>query len=446
MSLPRLLRLDARRIGALLCVSGLTLISFPPLLAGALGLELLATAFWCWARASQDRDEQLQRWSWLRRPAAALWLATAIEAVLPVATSGSTAALAAGLRWILAVSVVWAGLELLAALPLVRPFSDRPGPLVDVGPWLPVLLPTAGFVVLWRHASDWISVPNVRQTALLLLLLTAVLASLRAFSRRRWVASLRWLVIADSAMAAALVALYVVAADVTLLLWLAVCGGRATLLAGELRGAAPRRRPISHTLWRLSGWTASASLSWPVLVTLGFGGPGLAHRGYAVMASFAAALIGWVAVRRLVEAPERRSMVRRESAIPLSQLAALITLILGPAALAWGWWSGFEALWPGWAIGLAPAVAGGGAAWWLERHPVSLPAARLEALGAGTRGVAHGAFRGVVALEHRLVGILARIVRGLIAPSRDLHTGDAQEYLLFLMGVSVLAVVLPLLR
>ena len=34
----------------------------------------------------------------------------------------------------------------------------------------------------------------------------------------------------------------------------------------------------------------------------------------------------------------------------------------------------------------------------------------------------------------------------LCAPLRDLHTGDAQEYLLFLVGLAVLALVLPLLR
>jgi hypothetical protein len=33
-----------------------------------------------------------------------------------------------------------------------------------------------------------------------------------------------------------------------------------------------------------------------------------------------------------------------------------------------------------------------------------------------------------------------------MAPSRDLHTGDAQEYLLFLIGLSVVALFLPLLR
>jgi hypothetical protein len=40
----------------------------------------------------------------------------------------------------------------------------------------------------------------------------------------------------------------------------------------------------------------------------------------------------------------------------------------------------------------------------------------------------------------------ARLVRVLATPLRDLHTGDAQEYVLFLVGVAVLAILLPLLR
>ena len=39
-----------------------------------------------------------------------------------------------------------------------------------------------------------------------------------------------------------------------------------------------------------------------------------------------------------------------------------------------------------------------------------------------------------------------RLVRVLATPLRDLHTGDAQEYVLFLVGVAVLAILLPLLR
>jgi hypothetical protein len=52
----------------------------------------------------------------------------------------------------------------------------------------------------------------------------------------------------------------------------------------------------------------------------------------------------------------------------------------------------------------------------------------------------------VLAVERALRALIRRIALALAAPARDLHTGDAQEYLLFLVGVAVLAVVLPLLR
>jgi hypothetical protein len=44
------------------------------------------------------------------------------------------------------------------------------------------------------------------------------------------------------------------------------------------------------------------------------------------------------------------------------------------------------------------------------------------------------------------VGAFQRLVRVLSAPLRDLHTGDAQEYLLFLAGLAVLALTAPLLQ
>ena len=132
--------------------------------------------------------------------------------------------------------MVWAGLELLAALPLARPYSDLPGPLLEVRPWLPVMLPAAGFAVLWRQAPHWTQIEAVRNAAVTLLLLTAVLASLRAFARRQWVASLRWITISDSALAAILVARGV-DPRVSALLWFAAFGGHAYLLAGELRGS-----------------------------------------------------------------------------------------------------------------------------------------------------------------------------------------------------------------
>src|SRR6185369_12309461 len=269
---------DARVVGGVPCVVGLSLVWLPRLWTGALGLEMLAGAFWAWARAASDRADQLPRWTWLRRPALALWLAAAAQAAQSEAVSHGVlpASLATLLVWAQALGVVWAGLELLAALPLARPFSDRSGPLLAVGPWLPALLPSIGFVILWRHVEHWTAVPVVRQAALFLLILTAVLATLRAFSRGRWLASLRWLIVADCVLASMLVALAVLPREVTLLLWVAACGGRVALLAGELRAMAPRRVATSHLVWRLSGWISSICLSAPLLATLGFGPPGIA--------------------------------------------------------------------------------------------------------------------------------------------------------------------------
>jgi len=445
-----LLHPDARVVGGLLCVAGLALVWLPHLWTGALGLELLAAAFWAWARAAQDRAEQLPRWTWLRRPALALWLAAAAQAAQAEAVSHGAlpARLAVLLVWAQALGVVWAGLELLAALPLARPFSDRSGPLLAVGPWLPALLPSTGFVLLWRHVEHWTAVPEVRRVALILLIVTAVLATLRAFGRGRWVASLRWLIVADCVLASMLVALAVVPQEVSLMLWLAACGGRVALLAGELRAMAPRRMAASHLVWRLSGWISSICLSAPLLATLGFGPPGISSPWAAVPTAFAVALGAWVAIRRMVEAPERRAMVRRESAVSLSLVIAALTLATGPTALVMAWWAGFEFPWPLGLVAWLPAVGSGAIAWWLERHPISLSKASAEMARQRevARGLATVVFRAFMAVERRVVALLIRLGRGLLAPSRDLHTGDAQEYLLFLIGLSAVALFLPLLR
>ena len=66
--------------------------------------------------------------------------------------------------------------------------------------------------------------------------------------------------------------------------------------------------------------------------------------------------------------------------------------------------------------------------------------------GATTRDFALSVFRLVVTLERQLAAAVGALLRGLGAPARDLHTGDAQEYLLFLVGLSVLSLLLPLLR
>ncbi|MBI1799083.1 MAG: hypothetical protein HYR73_05300 [Candidatus Eisenbacteria bacterium] len=238
------LRWDARRTGAVACAAGLALLADPGLVAFsrgriafpaldlfalALALELLALAFWSWSRASADAVHQLRRWTWLRRPAKALWLAAAAATLVPSLAPGSSAAL-----WIprvAAAAVVWGGLELMAALPLARPYSDLSGPLLAMRPWLPALLPSAGFAVLWRSASLWTAVDGVRSVTLTLLLVTALLASLRAFGRRQWATALRWLTVSESALAAALVAMRSLPGPIALLLWLGACGGRSFMLA-----------------------------------------------------------------------------------------------------------------------------------------------------------------------------------------------------------------------
>jgi hypothetical protein len=432
-------RLDARVVGAILCLAGLAALGFPSLIAGAIGLELIAAAFWWWSRAAEHPGEQIERWSWLRRPAAALWLAVALQAVTPVPgfmPSVFSPELPIVLAWLRALAVVWAGLELLAALPLSRPFSDVPGPLLAMRPWLPALMPAAGFVVLWRNSALWVPVIEVRQAAVALLLFTAWLAALRALSRRHWTAGLRWLLVTDSALAGVLVALDAVPRQVSFLLWLGACGGRAFLLAGELRGAAPRRGPVLSRMWRVASLTASAGLAWPALVALA-GRPFEPVRLLVwAAAAVPVALTAAVTVRRQVEAPERRLLMRPHHALTLSHLAAALTLALAPVALAIAWWSGFEAGWPSAWLAVLPALAGGAVA--ILRRP------RPE--DGVVRAAARSTFRGVVSRERGMVELLDRLAGALTAPLRDLHTGDAQEYLLFLVGVAVLALLLPLLQ
>src|SRR5438132_514535 len=122
-SLPRL-RLHSGSVGAIACVAGVALLFMRPLLAAALGLELLAAAFWLWARRGAEGREQLPRWEWLRRPAMAAWLAFALDAVMPLLSRDpllQSASRLAPLLWLEAAAIVWAGLELVAALPLARP-------------------------------------------------------------------------------------------------------------------------------------------------------------------------------------------------------------------------------------------------------------------------------------------------------------------------------------
>jgi len=304
-----------------------------------------------------------------------------------------------------------------------------------------------------------------------------VLATLRAFGRRRWTASLRWLVVSDCAMAVLLITVSAVLPGVVLMLWLAAWGGHAFLLAGELRGAAPRRGVVLSLLWRISTFTTSAALSWPALVTLfptsterlsGLEFPG---------AAIATMLTAWINVGRIVEAPERRTLQRADPAVTFSHLGALLGLVTAPVALLGALVTGFHPPLVVALVALVPALMGGAFALWSRRQAAadaetahvarpSEPGARpatavTEAqdyegpfdsvappahAGTALRQFARVTFNVVVALERALVSFFARLVQVVTSPLRDLNSGDAQEYLLFLVGLSVLVLVLPLLR
>ena len=463
---------NPRVLGTVLCVAGAVLLAVPdsaPIarrlpgdwpvrsLSLALGLELIGLAFWCWARAAVDAARQVRRWIWLRRPAQAMWLAAAAEWLTPWAAPQSAAA--DGLPRLAAAAVVWAGLELMAALPLARPFSDLAGPLLVVRPWLPALLPAAGFAVLWHAAPQWTAIADVRRIAEALLIVTAVLATLRAYGRRQWATALRWLAVSESALAAALVATQAFNPTVTLLLWLGSFGGRSFMLAGERRGATPRRGTLLSRLWRAAGWTGSGVLTWALLVALLARLPGavltLPPAGATLevivttleilAVTGAGMLTAYVSVRRLIRAAERRSFLRPDPVLTLSHFTALLTLGLGPAAIVIAFVSGTSLPWPAFVPAALPPLVGGALAVLGARGRVPLVAG-FETMGGRARRTARLAFRAVTAFERRIVDTLGGALRAAVAPMRDLHTGDAQEYLLFLVGLSVLALVLPFLR
>jgi hypothetical protein len=123
---------------------------------------------------------------------------------------------------------------------------------------------------------------------------------------------------------------------------------------------------------------------------------------------------------------------------------ALAVLLSGvPLALASAWWVGFAPRGLIALLALLPAFLGG-ALGLLAVRPVE--AGRGARAGQVARHAARRLFRLVVGIERALVSGAARLVRVLATPLRDLHTGDAQEYVLFLVGVAVLAILLPLLR
>jgi len=451
-------RWNARSAGALPCFAGAALLIDPglialrtnrnlpwPLLAIALALalELIALAFWWWARASDDAADQLRRWSWVRRPAQALWLAAALGALGDRLAAGSPGLPV--LAQVAAAAVIWAGLELVAALPLARAYSDLSGPLLAIRPWLPALLPAAGFVVLWTMAPLWTSFHLLPRVAEGLLILTALLATLRAFGRLQLAAALRWLTVWDCAIAAALVGTRALMPTVTLMLWLSACSGHVFMLAGELHGASPRRGAMLSRMWRVAGWVSTAALSWPFLVALATrpASPGVALELAA--ASITVVLTTYVSVRRVVRAPERRSVMRAESALSLSHVSALIAILVGPAAIGAAFIFGYRPLWNACSLAAVPAL-GGMLLALLGARPRAAVSHTLERAGGLTRQAARTAFRVVTESERGLVQALDRAARAAVAPLRDLHTGDAQEYLLFLVGLSVLALVLPFLR
>ena len=458
--------IPSRYAGAACASLGVVLLTFPGLAWAALGLELMALAFWLWARALPDRTEQLARWSWLRRPAMALWLAAALFLALPElklvfapvpapppldvfippaflpAPPPMTRDPMLLLRTIASLAVLWAGLELMAALPLSRPFPDLSGPARGVGPWVTALLPVTGFLVLWRQASLWTVAPLVREVAALALMFAAVLAALRAYSRRSLTATLRWLVVYDSTLASLLVARDVFSGEIAALLWLGTAGGRLIALAAELGGRAVRRGPTLTKLWRVAGWLAGTCLSWPLLADIAFADGHFRVVEYFVIAiSVCIASALWL--KRNVEAPERRAIARAEDRAPrLSRIGAIATLFVGPLALIWAWWRGFDTSWAAAGLALVPSLF----AWWPVRRMQGDPEATEATEPGGTRDFALSTFRAVTLIERQIAAAVGGVARALGAPARDLHSGDAQEYLLFLVGVAVLALLLPVLR
>src|SRR5262245_57452918 len=435
MALPGF-RVPPNYAGAACATTGVILLMLPGIAWAALGLELVALAFWLWARSLPDRGEQLQRWGWLRRPPMALWLAAALFLALPElklvfapAPAGPGGGLLTPptfmpaplpmtrdpmlvLRTLASLAVLWAGLELMAALPLSRPFPDLTGPARPVGPWLTAILPVTGFLVLWRQAPVWTVAPLVREIATLALMLAVVLAVLRAFSRRSLTATLRWLVVYDSAMASLLVARDVVRGEIAALLWLGAAGGRLIALAAELRGQAVRRGTNLTKLWRLAGWLAGASLAWPLLADAGFAEHRFHPIEYFVLAApvlLASAL--WL--NRVVEAPERRAMARRDDRAPrVSRIGAIATVLAGPAALIWAWRQGLQVEWLAAAAALVPSLL----AWWPVRRLLPSPDASgvvRESVPGGPRDFALSTFRAVTVIERQGAAAIASVARAL---------------------------------
>ena len=436
----RLPRLDLRSLplaAAALCAAGFALLLVPRLVFAALGVECLAAAVWLSARAARAPAAPLRRWEWLRRPATAMWVATLFQILERVVIRDGIAT--EGLPYLFVqttgrLAVCWAGLDLIGALPGARTFSDRSGPLPGGGFRMPALLPPAGALLFLRQSADWSIDFRGIDVVQVVLVLAALIAVLRAFGRSSWRRCLRWLLVTECALAALLTAVAVLRSSVALALWAGACGGLALWLIAEHRGAALRRSPDLIQLWRLAGWTSTTTLGWPLL--LGYV-HGLQRRSIlALLVAVVGALVAWIVVRRPQPAPERRGLGRPTPLVTFYRLAAVVTLLLGPMSLVAAWSMGFRAPLAEGLLALLPFVIGGGLA--------ALPMPPLP--GLAVRGFAHTLFHVVARVEHQLVVRTGRSGRMLASPLRDLHTGDAQEYLLFLVGMCVLMLLIPVLQ
>jgi hypothetical protein len=143
--------------------------------------------------------------------------------------------------------------------------------------------------------------------------------------------------------------------------------------------------------------------------------------------------------------------MRPDPPLSMSHLAAAVTFVTGPIALLFAIVSGFVPTPTAAALAAVPAVLGGIAGLTAivqrRRRPApdgteAAPSPRRSPLSRAARVL----FTGVVLTERAVVVALLAIGRLLLVPVRDLHTGDAQDYLLFLAALSVLVLVLPLLR
>ncbi|MEO5618559.1 MAG: hypothetical protein ABIS67_12360 [Candidatus Eisenbacteria bacterium] len=420
-----------------LCAAGFVLLAVPRLLAAALGVECIAAAFWLSARAAEDPSVPLRRWEWLRRPATALWVAVVLQWLQRAVLGDGIAPESLSLAFIQSLgrlAVCWAGLDLLGALPGARTFSDRSGPLAGGGFRMPALLPPAGALIFLRQPTAGSLEIRGVDVVQVVLVVAAGIAVLRAFGRRSWRRCLRWLLVTECALAALLAAVAILPIAAALTVWAGACGGLALWLIAEHRGAALRRTPGLIQLWRAAGWTSTTALGWPLV--LGFAHGVRREPALAVAVSLVTAMAAWIVVRRPQPAPERRGLRRPAPPVTFHRVAALLTLTLGPLSLAAAWSQGFRPPLVEGLLALAPFVLGGALA--------MLPQVPLPRIAA--RGLAHGIFHMVARAEHQLVARAGRAARSLASPLRDLHTGDAQEYLLFLVGMCVIMLLLPVLQ